>query len=451
MIGSLLLTFSFSGFAALAQAADAVKITPEMIRKISEKEARRPVLPVAEKSSPTDDPAAPFILEALEQARVKQYDKALEILREAIDEAPDSALGYYYSALVYSDMGRWGDALEYSQMAVSRQPNLAEAHFLYGLANSKLGRYEKAAIAYYDAVHYNPDDAEGYNNLGNTLVFLKEYDAAVKVYGRAVELNPSSAETYNNLGEAHRQLGRHSEAVTLYRLAVERRPGFAVAYTNMSASLVALENFQAAAEALARAVRLEPNRPEWHYNFAVIALRLNDREAATKQLSILQKLPSNPLTIRLTDIFAEYDEAVGRLLRRKEDQLTEALSRGDSETLEKLLANNYRFAGFRRVSNKAEELKSSSLLVPGAAIKSITTDDLSIKPFGNEISVRGRMMIQAVRAGEPLCGRFAYERVYKYQDKYWQITSEKVTPLYKQKVGCNSTSRYLKELRLGKR
>lgn len=452
----LLTALVWFGFvAAPPQAfADEVRLTPEQIKKMLAGRNRRSIEPNVKPQEQTD-PAARFIRQALQYARARKYERAVKILREAMDNHSPSALVFYHLAWVNGEMEQWGSALEFAQSALSVKPELVDAHILCGKAFTNLGRYEEASESYQKAIYYNPVDSESYNNLGNVFLFLKQYEDALEAYRRSIELKPSDAGTYNNLGETYRQLGRHLEAISAYSKAIERRADFAVAYVNLAASHVALKEYEEAAEALARAVKLDPNEANWRYNFAVLCLSLRNRERAMQQRAALQKM-NTELTAKLDRVTADYDKALILQLRRVESELREALKRHNVVVLERLLAKDYVFTGLRRkaITNKAQEIEQSSVLLPLAKILSIESTEESFTPFGNTITVSGKTTVMAELAGEQLCGAFQYERTYDYKEKQWRLIKEKVAPLHKQKlqnVSCRSSSNYLKHLLAVKR
>jgi tetratricopeptide (TPR) repeat protein len=422
-----------------ALAADDVKINSELIDKMLERERRR--------QRSQGDPATPLISRAVDLFRARKYEQALEILHRARSLYPRSALAYYNLAWVYGELEQWEKSLDYSRAAVSLDPDLADAYFLTGLAFSELNRYEEAAAAYQKAIAKNPKSDRSYNNLGNALLFLKQHEAAVVAYRRAIELNPRDAEHYHNLAEAYRQTGRHADAIRSYLLAIENRPDFAAAYAQLADCYIALKEYESAMDALSSALKLEAGHPEWMFNLAVLALRFNRRKIAEQQLSELKKMRRVELAGKLTVTLRGYDEALVRLFERKEFEFTQALVSNDAKVLERFMSDDYSFSGFNRTSSREREIKRSSLLFPGAEFESITPRSIKVRQLDEEVFVTGEMTVHTIRGAQPMCGRFSYERVYRYEQKRWQIVSERIEPLYKKSIDCDSTSNYVKQLR----
>lgn len=121
---------------------------------------------------------------------LRQYDKADQILTQALEARPDFVRALNARASVRFDLNRLDDARK---------------------------DYEKA-------LDFSGADAEAFNGLGSVYLKQGKIDRAVKEFGTAIDIDPDYVEAYANRGLAHMRLARLKEAAEDYRKAAERDP-----------------------------------------------------------------------------------------------------------------------------------------------------------------------------------------------------------------------------------
>lgn len=123
-------------------------------------------------------------LEAAENAGdEKQLERALDILREAVERFPDSGDAHY-------DLGVALFMLLESRLAhLDLWENLAEDEELA----------EEAIAAFEAAIERKPDFAPAYTNLANMLALRGNVRKAVALWQRSLELDPDQPEVKDNL------------------------------------------------------------------------------------------------------------------------------------------------------------------------------------------------------------------------------------------------------------
>lgn len=132
--------------------------------------------------------------------QITEFQKAVELFKQAIDKDPNYALAYSGLADTYSLFEAYGDfrakdylpqAKQAALKALELDPDLAEAHASFG-----------AAIFYWDY----------------------DWAGAEKAYKRAIELDPKYATACLWYGELLSLSGRHDEAISEISKAVELEP-----------------------------------------------------------------------------------------------------------------------------------------------------------------------------------------------------------------------------------
>ncbi len=94
-----------------------------------------------------------------------QYDEALELLREALQTAPDNARIHFELGLVLGFIGEFDDSLAEIQQAVTLSPNNIEYINNLGLTCAMLGMYDEAKQAFEQVLQLDPCDEVALKNI----------------------------------------------------------------------------------------------------------------------------------------------------------------------------------------------------------------------------------------------------------------------------------------------
>ena len=115
-------------------------------------------------------------------------------------------------------------ALPSLREAVRLRPDYAEAHSNLGSALTRLGRHEDAIASLNSAIRYAPADADAHYNLGNALRKAGCTLEAIACFRQAAEIAPGHGMAHYNLGGALLDLGELAQALAAYDRAIEIEP-----------------------------------------------------------------------------------------------------------------------------------------------------------------------------------------------------------------------------------
>lgn len=163
--------------------------------------------------------ALDLFIKAYSAQEAKDFSKAEELYRKAIELDPDDAFAYNNLGNSLKNLKRYDEAEEFYRKAIEINPNNALVYYNLGITLDELRRYGEAEIVLRKAIELDPNYAIAYNNLGITLRNLKHYDEAEELYRKAIELDPNNVFPYNNLTLVLRLLGREMEALTFAEIA----------------------------------------------------------------------------------------------------------------------------------------------------------------------------------------------------------------------------------------
>ena len=196
----------------------------------------------------------------------KEYEAALEVLKQAIDIKPDddSAWNNRGNTLYY--LGRYEDAIASYDKALEFKPDDDSAWNNRGNTLYYLGRYEDAIASYDKALEIKPDDDSAWYNRGLGLYYLGRYEDAVASYDKALEFKPDDDSAWNNRGNALSDLGSYEDAVASYDKALEFKPDNHSAWYNRGNTLYNLGRYEDAVDSYDKALEFKPNKDSAWYN-----------------------------------------------------------------------------------------------------------------------------------------------------------------------------------------
>ena len=178
--------------------------------------------------------------------QITEFQKAVELFKQAIAKDPNYALAYTGLADTYSLFEAYGDFQ----------------------AKDYLPQAKQAALK---ALELDPDLAEAHAAFGK-VAFYWDYDwaGAEKAYKRAIELDPRYATARQWYGELLSLSGRHDEALREVSKAVELEPFSLIVNRGMVKDLMYAKRFDEALSQNRRVNELFPDEARLHYDNGVV-------------------------------------------------------------------------------------------------------------------------------------------------------------------------------------
>ena len=199
---------------------------------------------------------------------VKQYDRAIAELRQAIRLDPNKTNPHLQLARVYHDAGREDDAKaeretvrklrdEEHQKTV-RQYALSLVYRGDQLAGS--GNREEAMDSYRKALDNDPECAAAYSRIGELTAKSGKPDEAIAPLQKALSLNPDDVRGRDSLAAALAlSNGRSAEAIDFAEKALRQDPEDVALHVNLAIALYRTGRLDEAVEHLRQAALLRPN------------------------------------------------------------------------------------------------------------------------------------------------------------------------------------------------
>ncbi|GLB53089.1 hypothetical protein NBRC110019_21290 [Neptunitalea chrysea] len=128
---------------------------------------------------------------------IKYYNKSIQ------GESDDDKSAYNNLGNIYKDQKEYEKAIQNYKKAIQIDPNFAYPYNGLGTVYCNQKKYEKAIQYYEKAIKINPDYLTPYNGLGTVYCNQKKYEKAIQYYEKAILINPDFAAPYYNLADLY--------------------------------------------------------------------------------------------------------------------------------------------------------------------------------------------------------------------------------------------------------
>jgi tetratricopeptide (TPR) repeat protein len=144
----------------------------------------------------------------------KQYGKAIEYYKKALEIDPKSTLANYELALSYFTKGDWEEAIKYSDIVLKqRKDNLLGAYMTKGSALDMLGRTKESIKLFEKALKKEGNHYLLYYNLAVNYYKLNDDINAEKNLLNALDVNNYHPSTHLMLARIHKARGNKSQTL----------------------------------------------------------------------------------------------------------------------------------------------------------------------------------------------------------------------------------------------
>jgi TolB-like protein/tetratricopeptide (TPR) repeat protein len=240
----------------------------------------------------------------LRKGSPKGYRRAIEILTEAVENNPTSALAYAGLAIGYSQLGHspypvagaYPRAQEAAQRAIEFDPNLAEAYLAVGMYKMYYEwDFEGSEAAFLHALELNPSLVDAHYHYAWLLELLLRDEEAIEYGEYTKELNPLSPFYTSWLADQYRDAGMYEEAIREAETTLELNPKYPVAWLALGQTYLDMGRVDEAIEAHEH---LRGNR-FWAFVLAATLATANRTDSAAEVLQFVTETDNNPFTLTL--------------------------------------------------------------------------------------------------------------------------------------------------------
>lgn len=184
--------------------------------------------------------------------------EAVDALRMAVFDAPDSAVTWLLLGETYAGMGRNRQARACVEEALTHDRNLRGARAFMAAFWLDRGEPDKARPHAERLARLAPEDAGASHLLARTWMGLEMWNEAIDVCRRTISRDPQFIAAYNGLGFSALQVGRNGLAVQYLEAATELDGLEPHVLNNLGVAYERLDRNVDALQAYADAVAMDP-------------------------------------------------------------------------------------------------------------------------------------------------------------------------------------------------
>jgi tetratricopeptide (TPR) repeat protein/DNA-binding winged helix-turn-helix (wHTH) protein len=252
-------------------------------------------------------------IEAWSAIARSDYNSAIAILRQIINQYPDETEAYCQLSRILRGQERIADAADLLRNAIQKNPGAKDLYNAYGLILVSKESPLEAIDAYKQYVALAPQNPNAHDSLGMSYQLAGQYDAALSEYNAALRLDPEFEPSIVHLGDTYYQQGRYRDALREYQRYIQvagSSQAKAIGYGGLATVYLAMGNLADAQTAASEEVHYNRNAV---WNSLVIALaKHQEARARGLETTLFADLPNpergSPRDLRMEFFYRGYIE-----------------------------------------------------------------------------------------------------------------------------------------------
>ncbi len=233
-----------------------------------------------------------YLQKARETGNPVYYPKAEQVLRRALELAPEQAETLTGMGALALARHQFSEALDWGQRAVRANPRRAASYGVVADALVELGRYDEAVAVVQTMVDTRPDQAS-YARVSYLRELYGDVEGAIEAMRRAVSAGAPGSEgtayVQVQLGLLFFTTGRYDEAEREFQAALQRVPDYGRALAGLALVRSAGGNDAAAIALLTKAIETMP-LPEYVIALGDLYAHSGRTEEAQRQYDLARAL-----------------------------------------------------------------------------------------------------------------------------------------------------------------
>ena len=222
-----------------------------------------------------------MLAEADGLAESGEYDSALQLFHDVLEDDPTSAPAYIGIGDIHLDQGDYERAEPAFSRAARLEPRNFDAQFGHAVSLQMLDRLVEAVRAYHRALTIDPESPVANLNLATTYLQMDEANHAVVFAEKATEFDPDNGPAWVNLGVAYERVDRWGDAAEAYVAASERMEPTVELMTNLLNMLVRQKRYREVVNVADTIQKLNPDASSLERKGWAL-FRLGDYEGSTE-------------------------------------------------------------------------------------------------------------------------------------------------------------------------
>jgi tetratricopeptide (TPR) repeat protein len=213
-----------------------------------------------------------FLQKAIDSHLKGNLNEAKDIYRAVLSYDPKNNEAIFRLGTMALQLKQYDKAAEYIKIAIDIGPSRIAMFINHGIALKNLEQFDKAIHSYDKALELNPNSVDALFNKGCTLQAQDKFNDAKKLYLKALSKKNDIAEIWINLGTVEKELGDNKSAIASFEKAGQLNPKLGAVYSNIGAIFFEDGLEKSALKLIEKAIELEPQNSEYLYRMSTFWL-----------------------------------------------------------------------------------------------------------------------------------------------------------------------------------
>ena len=174
---------------------------------------------------------------AFEYENMSRFDKAKDVLKEAILKFGDNEMLLHELAFVFENLGGAAESVEYFSKLTDVDPYSYAAWYNLGNALQSSDQVVAAIEAYDYCIAIQEDFTPAYYNKAHCLFKQENYIDSIRVFEETYAYEPPQAHVFCHIGECFEKLQEFDKAIFYYRKSISADESYADAYLGIGLTL----------------------------------------------------------------------------------------------------------------------------------------------------------------------------------------------------------------------
>jgi tetratricopeptide (TPR) repeat protein len=224
----------------------------------------------------------------------QDYQGALSMCTEALEDDQDSATTHYFIAFIHTQLEQYELALKYCTRALDLEPCLVDALILRGRLETREGSVDSALGYYQQALALDPGNSMLLHLVGDLHHQANQATEAMESYEKATSINSSQYASLLRLAQLQLDCGQFTKAREALN-GVKRIKTTADSLLLEGQVLESEGQYREAIDSYYQSIALAPHAIDAHLRAGFLLLRLHQPLLAIRQFRISLSLDVNSL------------------------------------------------------------------------------------------------------------------------------------------------------------
>jgi protein O-mannosyl-transferase len=151
-------------------------------------------------------------LASIHYSKFKDYDKAIDYARKALDIMPEYTISHLILCNSLAMLSQYEKALIQLDQILETNPNVSKVHYLKGFILMKTNQLEKALPFFQESIRLSPNDWKYIRDVGVCLTLMGHHERGFWFLNRSLASNPRQVSTLLAMADNQLRTGSHEDA-----------------------------------------------------------------------------------------------------------------------------------------------------------------------------------------------------------------------------------------------